>query len=106
MVKRSNNLAEDVSTAEMGREETSDRDNLLQRLSEEKSKQQSFNSKLKQFSDNDPAVLQEMAQEAKQAVDAANRWTDNIFSLQSWIKKKFPSVDQVQLILRFQYFNI
>lgn len=95
MQKRNDCLAEDVAAAQKGREETAEREDLLQRLSEEKSKEQLLNSKLKQFSDNDPAVLQEMAQEAKQAIDAANRWTDNIYSIQSWIKKKFPSVDQV-----------
>lgn len=25
--------------------------------------------------------------------DGANRWTDNIFSMQSWMKKKFVGMD-------------
>ena len=29
------------------------------------------------------------------ALEATNRWTDNIFSLQDWIKKKFPNISQV-----------
>ena len=24
-----------------------------------------------------------------------SRWTDNIFSIQEWVKRKFPSIDQV-----------
>ena len=25
-----------------------------------------------------------------------SRWTDNIFSIQEWVKRKFPAVDQVR----------
>ena len=28
-------------------------------------------------------------------VNLSPRWTDNIFSIQEWVKKKFPSIDQV-----------
>ena len=28
------------------------------------------------------------------AVNLFPRWTDNIFSIQEWVKKKFPSIDQ------------
>ena len=27
-------------------------------------------------------------------VNLSPRWTDNIFSIQEWVKKKFPSIDQ------------
>jgi len=45
--------------------------------------------------------LEEKAKEASVALDAANRWTDNIFSIQSWIKKKFPSIDQSKMCSQF-----
>ena len=67
----------------------------MSKLEEEKKIEQQLLSRLKEFSENDPAVLEEKAKEASVALDAANRWTDNIFSIQSWIKKKFPSIDQV-----------
>lgn len=38
--------------------------------------------------------------EISTAKDAANRWTDNVFSLKSWIKKKFP-VDENQINKQF-----
>jgi len=28
--------------------------------------------------------------ETKVSKEAANRWTDNLFTLKSWLKKKFP----------------
>ena len=31
----------------------------------------------------------------RSAVENANRWTDNIFNLQSWVKRKFPNIGMV-----------
>lgn len=38
-----------------------------------------------------PSCFAEQA--AKVALDSSNRWTDNIFTLQTWIKKKFPGME-------------
>ena len=92
-------LEKSISEAEKGRENTEERKALLESVEVEKRREQQLISKLKEFADNDPAVLEEMAKEATTALEAANRWTDNIFSIQGWIKKKFPSVDQVRLNL-------
>ena len=89
-------------SAEVGREESESRVELLENLDIVRKEEQMLTSKLKEFADNDPAVLEEMASEAKTALEAANRWTDNIFSIQSWIKKKFPSIDQVPLEKNFK----
>jgi hypothetical protein len=48
----------------------------------------------------------QMKEESVRAVEAANRWTDNIFSVQDWVKKKYPGFPQVAsalslLVLRF-----
>ena len=90
-------LEKEVVSAQIGREESDSRVELLESLDKVRKEEQMLTSKLKEFADNDPAVLEEMASEAKTALEAANRWTDNIFSIQSWIKKKFPSIDQVEL---------
>jgi hypothetical protein len=37
----------------------------------------------------------QMKEESVRAVEAANRWTDNIFSVQDWVKKKYPGFPQV-----------
>lgn len=89
-------LEKSIAEAEKGRENTEDRKALLESVEVERKKEQQLTSKLKEFAENDPAVLEEMAKEATTALEAANRWTDNIFSIQGWIKKKFPSVDQVR----------
>ena len=90
-----------MKKAEAGRENSDVRDDLLKRLSDEKSREKTLSAQLKDYADNDPAVLEEMAAEAETALAAANRWTDNIFSIQSWIKNKFPSVDQSAMSKQF-----
>jgi len=95
------NLESEAAAAEKGRESSDDRLLLLSKLEEEKKAEKQLLSRLQEFSENDPAVLEEMAKEASVALDAANRWTDNIFSIQSWIKKKFPSIEQSKMCSQF-----
>ena len=87
-----------IVEAEEGRETSEERDKLLADLETEKQENKRLESRIKEYADNDPAVLEAMANEATQAVEATNRWTDNIYSIQSWIRKKFPSVEQVRNI--------
>ena len=94
-------LEKNVNEAEHGREASDEREKLLRSLEEEKRAELQLSSRLQEFSENDPAVLEEMAREAGTALEAANRWTDNVFSIQSWIKKKFPAVDTSGLNKQF-----
>ena len=87
----------DVKNAEVGREPSESRTKLLSDIDMEKEKAAKLKARLQEFADNDPAVLEDMAKEAATALEAANRWTDNIFSIQSWIRKKFPAIDQVSI---------
>ena len=49
-------------------------------------------SKIQQYKDCDPEVLGKLKKEIQVSRQGANRWTDNIYSLHSWINKKFPSI--------------
>ena len=93
--KRLVSAEKSIGEAQKGRETSDERDKLLTALETEKQENKRLEGRLKEFAENDPAVLEAMAKEATQAVEAANRWTDNIYSIQSWIRKKFPSVEQV-----------
>ena len=84
-----------IVEAQKGRETSEERDQLLAALESEKQENKRLEGRIKEYADNDPAVLEAMAKEAVEAVEATNRWTDNIYSIQSWIRKKFPSVEQV-----------
>eukprot|EP00091_Calanus_sinicus_P019189 TRINITY_DN4708_c0_g1_i1.p1 TRINITY_DN4708_c0_g1~~TRINITY_DN4708_c0_g1_i1.p1 ORF type:complete len:169 (-),score=79.02 TRINITY_DN4708_c0_g1_i1:153-659(-) len=101
MAKRLEELEKEVAAAEKGREETAERQELMERLKEEKDKRDKMLVRLKDFAENDPIVLEQMVRETGEAVEAVNRWTDNIFSIQGWIKKKFPSVDQASFSKQF-----
>ena len=57
-----------------------------------KTRKHELDLELKRYKDNDPQVLKELEQETKISKLGANRWTDNIFALHSWIRDKFPSV--------------
>jgi len=94
MEKKLKLAATEMKAAEEGREESDERSRLLARLNEAETKNKELKKMLLQYSDNDPAVLQQMEVERTMALEATNRWTDNIFSLQDWIKKKFPNISQ------------
>ncbi len=60
---------------------------------------------LQKYRDCDPELLEELGREIKMSAEGANRWTDNIYAVQSWIGRKFPSIDvrdlnkQVEMLL-------
>ncbi|GAQ82512.1 Meiotic nuclear division protein [Klebsormidium nitens] len=72
-----------------GRENSSGREQALKQLKEAEAKSKALKDELARFADNDPAALEAMKSASKVMRDAANRWTDNIFSLQSWCANNF-----------------
>jgi len=90
--KKLKSSEKELVEASVGREETEERTELLERLTEMTNKKNELEKSLQQYADNDPAVLEAKVDDTKKALEAANRWTDNIFNLQEWIKKKFPSI--------------
>ncbi|KAL2229072.1 UNVERIFIED_CONTAM: Meiotic nuclear division protein 1 [Sesamum indicum] len=47
-----------------------------------------------EYSDNDPATFEAMKKAIEVAHAAANRWTDNIFTLQQWCSHNFPQAKE------------
>jgi len=90
-----------VAAAEQGREETEERGEVVARLEAAEADKQRMEARLKDLADNDPAVVEQLVRETKEAVEATNRWTDNVFAIQEWVKKKFPSVDQTSFAKQF-----
>merc|ERR1712240_165385 len=77
-----------------GEEDTKERAEVVANPEKALEEKQQLEARLREFADNDPAVIERLVQETKDALEATNRWTDNIFSIQEWVKKKFPSIDQ------------
>lgn len=61
----------------------------LKELAELKSKEAALLEELSQFAAVDPEKLAEIRKARTEALIAANRWTDNIFSIQSYLRNKF-----------------
>lgn len=51
---------------------------------------------LQEYRQNDPATLQALREAAEVAKDAANRWTDNIWSLHGWVSGSLREFSQVR----------
>ena len=46
------------------------------------------------FADCDPDVFREMTKGVAQSKESANRWVDNIWALEGWMRKKFQGREQ------------
>ncbi|KAJ1732645.1 Meiotic nuclear division protein 1, partial [Coemansia biformis] len=82
-------LTESIARAQLGREQTEERANLVEELGGVEATWKEQQAELQKFKECDPAVLNQKRNEAREARDAANRWTDNIFIIQSWVREKF-----------------
>nr|CAI5844515.1 unnamed protein product [Callosobruchus analis] len=65
------------------------RTGLLEELNDKEIELNVLQNKLKDCKENDPAKMQVFERKSEELKNAANRWTDNIFSMKSWCQKKF-----------------
>lgn len=75
--------------ASASRKESAERTELLQRMAELESAKAIAAAKLEMHRANDPKLLAAKRDAAKEAKLASNRWTDNIFTLQSYCANNF-----------------
>ncbi|XP_062506671.1 meiotic nuclear division protein 1 homolog [Corticium candelabrum] len=75
--------------AKQGKDDTEKRQCVLKELKNMKDKKGKLTAELEQYKDLDPKTLQEKSRQTREAKEAINRWTDNVFSLKSWCKNKF-----------------
>ncbi|XP_040554802.1 meiotic nuclear division protein 1 homolog isoform X17 [Gallus gallus] len=62
---------------------------LMKELAALQQKKEQLKAEIEKYKEYDPDVVEEMRQTSKVAKEAANRWTDNIFAIKSWAKRKF-----------------
>ncbi|NWU59782.1 MND1 protein, partial [Dromas ardeola] len=82
-------LQKSIEKAKTGREDTAERAALMEELAALRQKKEQLKAEIDKYRECDPDVIEEMRQTSKVAKEAANRWTDNIFSIKSWAKRKF-----------------
>jgi Leucine zipper with capping helix domain len=66
-----------------------DRAEKLKELAELKAEKEALDTKLKAFADSDPESLKTMEENAKNAIDHVNRWTDNVWAVKSYLVNKY-----------------
>ncbi|XP_078595274.1 meiotic nuclear division protein 1 homolog [Branchiostoma floridae x Branchiostoma japonicum] len=86
---------ESISKAKVGREDSESREKILKELKEKKTQCEKLTVQIEHYKECDPEVLEAKWQETQVAKDAANRWTDNVFSIKSWCKRKFGFEESV-----------
>lgn len=78
-----------LADAKRGREdENGERPKKLARLSELTVERKKMEEELERLKQNDPQALADLEKELTLCVEAANRWTDNIFMCKSYLVKK------------------
>ncbi|XP_011279916.2 meiotic nuclear division protein 1 homolog isoform X2 [Felis catus] len=83
------NLQKSIEKAKVGRHETEERTMLAKELSSLRDQREQLKAEVEEYRECDPQVVEEIRQANQVAKEAANRWTDNIFAIKSWAKRKF-----------------
>nr|AOP03996.1 Mnd1 [Rhizophagus irregularis]AOP03998.1 Mnd1 [Rhizophagus irregularis]AOP03999.1 Mnd1 [Rhizophagus irregularis] len=82
-------LQSNIDVAYDGRENSDDRATLLKKVAELEAINKKHQENLALFRECDPALLEAKENHANLALECGNRWTENIFLIQSYCFKKF-----------------
>ncbi|KAG2712976.1 hypothetical protein I3843_04G143400 [Carya illinoinensis] len=92
--KRLVELVDQCNSLKKGREESDEREKALAELKAIEKKHNMLKDEMCQYADNDPAAFEAMKEAIEVAHAAANRWTDNIFTLRQWCSNNFPQAKE------------
>ncbi|XP_012285251.1 meiotic nuclear division protein 1 homolog [Orussus abietinus] len=87
-------LKSECDREQIGKEDTKERRNLIAEVEELKKKKERLKVQIAKFNASDPEVISEMEKKSLEYKETANVWTDNIFAIQSWCKKKFDIAEE------------
>ncbi|XP_076872515.1 meiotic nuclear division protein 1 homolog isoform X2 [Brachyhypopomus gauderio] len=82
-------LLQAVEKAKEGRQLTEERASLQKELVRMREERETLQAELQKYRDCDPEVVEEMRKDNITAKEAVSRWTDNVFAIKSWAKRKF-----------------
>ncbi|XP_041641419.1 meiotic nuclear division protein 1 homolog isoform X2 [Cheilinus undulatus] len=91
--QRKASLQKAVEKAKLGREDTNERSSLMKELTALREDKTQLQAELEKYRECDPEVVEEMRKSNVIAKEAVSRWTDNVFAIKSWTKKKFAFDD-------------
>ncbi|KAF8712044.1 hypothetical protein HU200_028876 [Digitaria exilis] len=87
-------LVEQRDNLKRGREDSEEREAALEELKAVELHHKKLKEELAAYADSDPSALEAMKDAIDVAHSAANRWTDNIFTLQQWCSTTFPQAKE------------
>ncbi|KAL8234829.1 hypothetical protein R6Q59_020929 [Mikania micrantha] len=92
--KRHVELVEQCQSLKKGREDSDAREEALSELKAIEQKYNDLKEEMVKYADNDPATFEAMKEAIRVAIEASNRWTDNIFTLRQWCANNFPQAKE------------
>ncbi|KAJ8751068.1 hypothetical protein K2173_016249 [Erythroxylum novogranatense] len=92
--KRHAELIDQCNALKKGREDSEEREDALAELKSIELKHNELKEEIGHYADNDPATFEAMKTAIEVAHGAANRWTDNIFTLRQWCSNNFPEAKE------------
>ncbi|XP_061440556.1 meiotic nuclear division protein 1 homolog isoform X1 [Rhineura floridana] len=87
--QKKKSLQETTEKSKIGREDTAERAALTKEVTTLQKKKEQLKAEIDKYKECDPDIIEEVRQANKVSKEAANRWTDNIFAVKSWAKRKF-----------------
>ncbi|GMH32743.1 hypothetical protein BSKO_00577 [Bryopsis sp. KO-2023] len=86
---RTRRAKEALTQEKKGKENSKERTEKLRELEEQKQTLGKLEKDVAQYAENDPETVKAMVEACGVAKDAANRWLDNLYGVESWAKKQF-----------------
>uniref|UniRef100_A0A2H1V3H3 Meiotic nuclear division protein 1 homolog n=1 Tax=Spodoptera frugiperda TaxID=7108 RepID=A0A2H1V3H3_SPOFR len=84
-----------IASESVGRENCEDRTKILLELECLEKQEEKLKKELQKYRDSDPEYMAQLKKETQDLKTAANRWTENIYTLKSYIKNNFQMENDV-----------
>eukprot|EP00298_Acanthocystis_sp_HF-20_P026561 c4341_g1_i1.p1 GENE.c4341_g1_i1~~c4341_g1_i1.p1 ORF type:complete len:215 (+),score=98.42 c4341_g1_i1:30-647(+) len=89
LVQKIKQTEQQVKAERVGKDDSEERAQVLQELKKLEEEKAKIKSQLVQYAANDPDTLIEIEKETELALEAANRWIENIWTLKKYCAEKF-----------------
>jgi hypothetical protein len=94
--KNKNTILEgNLNELKKNEEETEMRNEIRKEIQVLQNEKANLKNELKNYESNDPQQFDKLKARTIESKKACNRWIENIFSLKSWLKKKFQTTESV-----------
>ncbi|XP_063365325.1 meiotic nuclear division protein 1 homolog [Cydia amplana] len=93
--KKLKKTEEAIASESIGREATEERTDVLKSLEKMKKEEEALKKELQKYRDSDPEYIAQLKTEIEDLKTAANRWTENIYILKSYMKNTFQCENEV-----------